>query len=61
MTDCKKCLISIGSHDLILTIDEKIIFHVIVGVVGGEINPEDVIDKIQRSLLEYVNELVKSK
>ena len=56
MTDCKKCQISIGYQDLILTIDEKIIFHVIV---GGKINPDDVVDKIQLSLLDYVNELVK--
>ena len=67
--DCKRCEINIGLQDLILKIDEKIIFHVtfirfiwlMLSIVGGKINPDDVVDKIQLSLLEYVKDLVNSK
>lgn len=71
MTDCKKCEINsdrmsmrelcganIGLQDVVLKIDEKIIFHVIV---GGKINPDNVVDKIQLAILDYVKELVNLK
>jgi hypothetical protein len=32
-----------------------------LSIVGGKINPDDVVDKIQLSLLEYVKDLVNSK
>lgn len=58
MVDCKKCEINIGLQDVVLKIDEKIIFHVIV---GGKINPDNVVDKIQLAILDYVKELVNLK
>jgi hypothetical protein len=57
MIDCKKCEINIGFQDIILKIDEKIIFHVIV---GEKIIPDDVVDKIQLALLDYVKTLVNN-
>lgn len=58
MTECKKCNINIGQHDVILKIDEKIIFHVMITEI---IDHEELLDKIENSILEFVKELVKGK
>ncbi len=55
--ECKKCEINIGEQDIILKIDEKIIFHV---MISGKISPDDVVDIIENAILEYVKKLVKS-
>ena len=55
--ECKKCQINIGEQDIILKIDEKIIFHV---MITGKMSPDDVIDIIENAVLEYVKHLVKS-
>jgi hypothetical protein len=54
--ECKKCNINIGNQDIILKVDEKIIFHVIV---SGRVDPNDVLDKIKDAILDYVKNNVK--
>ena len=53
---CKEVDINIGEQDIILKIDEKIIFHVMIN--SNKISPDDVVDIIESAILDYVKKLI---